>query len=237
VLGEQGSDGSAIAYHRDRVGRLAAAVLEEPEQRIATTFERDALGRVVVERQGDRAIRYAHDARGRRVARVMPDGATTRYAYDALDALTAVEHNGHRLMIERDLAGRETRRADAAGRLSIQSVYDAMDRLIEQRAMAPVPGGGVPSVLVQRQWQYDRGGRVTRIDDGRWGATTYVHDKVDQLIEARRGAYREVFEYDAAGSLQKALAGLDASPQSGPAWEIQAGNLVKQTDKAKYAYL
>jgi YD repeat-containing protein len=83
-----------------------------------------------------------------------------------------------------------------------------MDRLLEQRATAPSPGGGVPAVLVQRQWQYDKGGRVARIDDARWGATTYAHDKDDRLIESWRGAYREVFEYDAAGSLQKKLEGL-----------------------------
>jgi RHS repeat-associated protein len=236
IVGEQGSDKSAITYHRDLVGRLSGAVLEEEDRRLVTLLERDALGRVAVERQGDRMIRYGHDARGRRALRVMPNGAITRYAYDTLDALTAVEHNGHRLMIERDVLGRETRRRDAGERLSIQSTYDAMDRLIEQRAMAPTPGGGVPSVLVQRQWQYDRGGRVARIDDGRWGATTYVHDKIDQLVEARRGVYREVFDYDAAGSLQKVLDGLDAAPEAAPAWQIQPGNLVKQTDKAKYAY-
>jgi RHS repeat-associated protein len=191
---------------------------------------------VVVERQGDRAIRYGYSTRGVRIERVMPDGATTCYAYDALDALVGVQHGGHELRIERDLLGCETRRGDAAGRLSIQSAYDAMDRLIEQRAMAPAPGGGVPAVLVQRQWQYDKGGRVARIDDARWGATTYAHDKVDQLVEARRGALREVFEYDAAGSLVKMLEGLDAEPQAEPAWEIQAGNLVKRTSEAKYSY-
>jgi YD repeat-containing protein len=236
VLGEQGSDKSAITYPRDGMGRLLGASLDQEGQVVTTLFERDALGRVRVERQGDRAIRYAYNAGGLRTERIMPDGATTRYSYDVLDALSAVEHNGHKLVIERDILGRETRRGDGAGRLSIQSGYDAMDRLIEQRAVAPAPGGGVPAMLVQRQWQYDRAGRVSRIDDARWGTTTYLHDKVDQLVEARRGAHREVFEYDLAGSIQKMLAGLDAQAHGAPAWEIQPGNLVTRTDKAKYAY-
>jgi YD repeat-containing protein len=113
MLGEQGSDGSTIGYQRDRMGRLVGAVLEEHDRRVTTLFERDVLGRVVVERQGDRAIRYGYDQRGRRALRVMPDGATTQYAYDVLDALALVEHNGHRLVIERDILGRETRRGDA----------------------------------------------------------------------------------------------------------------------------
>jgi YD repeat-containing protein len=161
VLSETGSDKSAIAYERDRMGRIVAAVLEENGQRIETRLERDALGRVVVERQGDRAVRFSYDARGRRAQRVMPDGATTQYAYDAEDALSGVEHNGYSLAIERDAIGREIRRGDATGRLSIRSEYDALDRLIEQRATAPSPGEGVPAVLVQRQWQYDQAGRVT----------------------------------------------------------------------------
>jgi RHS repeat-associated protein len=134
------------------------------------------------------------------------------------------------------MLGRETRRGDGAGRVSIQSAYDAMDRLIEQRAVAPTPGNGVPAVLVQRQWQYDRAGRVSRIDDARWGTTTYVHDIVDRLIEARRGAHREVFEYDAAGSIQRMLEGLNAQAQSALAWEIQPGNIVTRTGRAKYRY-
>ena len=235
-LAEQGSDGSTIAFQRDRMGRLLGAALDEQSRRVVTLFERNALGRVVIERQGDRAIRYAYDARGRRVERRMPDGATTRYAYDAQDALAAVEHGGHTLVIERDALGREARRGDAAGRLSIQSAYDAMDRLIEQRAAAQTPAGGVPAVLVQRQWRYDRGGRVTRIDDARWGTTAYAYDPIDRLIDARRGTHREVFEYDAAGSLLKTLEGLDVEPGDTPACEIQPGNLVTRTNKAKYAY-
>lgn len=76
------------------------------------------------------------------------------------------------MTFERDALGRETRRI-AGGTIAILHAHDAMDRLIEQRAMASSPGGGVPAVLAQRQWAHDRAGRATRIDDARWGATTY----------------------------------------------------------------
>ncbi|WP_434044807.1 MULTISPECIES: DUF6531 domain-containing protein [Sorangium] len=247
VVSERASDGSTVSYGRDRVGRLLAAVIEEEGQRVETLFERDALGRVVVERQGDLSMRYGYDARGRRAVRVMPDGATTRYAYDAADALAGVEHGGVRLAIERDVLGREIARRNAAVGLSIQSGYDAMDRLIEQRATAPTPGDGVPRMLVTRRWERDGGGRVTRIDDARWGATAYRYSRGGDLVEATRGAHREVFAYDGAGALVQALEGLDARASAGegaswsrgtdpPPWTVAPGNLLRQTDQATYAY-
>lgn len=237
VLEEESTDGP-IHFQRDRMGRLLGAVVEQDGKRVLTLFERDRFGRVVAETHGDRTLRYEHDARGRRTARVMPDGATTRYAYDALDELVGVEHDGRKLVLQRDLLGRETARGDAEGRVSIQSGYDAMDRLAEQRVAVPQPGGGAPAVAVQRRWRYDALGRVDRIDDARWGATAYRYDAIGQLVEARRGAHREVFEYDAAGSIHKMLGGLDSGPREGgeELWEIAPGNLLKRTERAEYAH-
>ncbi|WP_437327308.1 hypothetical protein [Sorangium sp. So ce381] len=123
----------------------------------------------------------------------MPNGATTRYAYDALDALSAVEHDGHLLRIERDALGREVQRTsrtlregdDDTAAIAVRSSYDAMDRLIDQRATAPAPGA--PKALVTRQWLYDARGRVERIDDARWGTTAYRYDRADRLLSAQRG--------------------------------------------------
>ncbi|WP_437761871.1 PAAR-like domain-containing protein [Sorangium sp. So ce764] len=245
----------AIGYARDRMGRLLGAVLEESSgQRIETWFERDRFGRVVCERQGDEAVRYAYDPRGRRTERVMPDGARTRYAYDALGALSAVEHDGHRVVFERDVLGREVQRTsgtvgedDAAteAAIAVRSAYDAMDRLIEQRATAPAPG--VPKVLVTRQWLYDAGGRVERIDDARWGATAYRYDRVDRLLSAQRGTVREVFSYDPAGSITRMLQELAGKDDLGllapaqqaqdwmqPSWQIDPGGVLRRTETAAY---
>lgn len=234
IAAEQNSDHSAVSYQRDRMGRLLGAVIEENGRRKATLFERDAVGRVVVERQGDRVIRYTYDARGRRASRVMPDGSTTRYQHDASDTLTAVEHDGHQLAFERDAIGREVLR-QSGDAVSVKSVYDAMDRLVEQRATVPAPGDGVPAVLSRRQWKYDRTGKVMCIDDARWGATEYAYDAVGQLLEAKQGGRREAFAYDLAGSLVQALEGLDVGP-AGASWETAPGNLLKQSGYARYAY-
>ncbi|WP_437510438.1 DUF6531 domain-containing protein [Sorangium sp. So ce1099] len=237
VVEETSTDGP-IHLQRDRMGRLLGAVVEQGGQRVATRFERDELGRVLVEAQGDRALRYGYDARGRRTARVMPDGATTLYAYDGLNDLTSVEHEDFRLVIQRDTLGREIARGDAVGRFSIQSGYDAMDRVIEQRVNARAPGGGAPAVASRRSWQYDALGRVRRIEDHR-GATTYRYDAIGQLLEARGEGRLEVFEYDAAGSIQKMLEGLDVGPgqEAGERpWEIGKGNLLLRSERARYTY-
>ncbi len=234
LVGEDGSDRSHLAYQRDALGRLVGVVIEEPGGApIVTLFERDRLGRVVAERHGDRAIRHGYDVRGRRVERVLPDGATTRFAWDAENALLAVDHAGHTLTFERDAIGREIGRSTGGGHVTIRSTYDAMDRLIDQRVSAPSAQDGVPAALVQRRWGYDRSGRVLRVDDARWGTTTYAHDRSDRLVEATRGDHREAFTYDAAGSLVAALEGLGAAKGT---WEIAPGNVLKRTASAKYTY-
>lgn len=58
LLSDAGDDGSVITYSRDRMGRLAAAIHAREGGSITTTFERDALGRVIAEHQGDRVLRY-----------------------------------------------------------------------------------------------------------------------------------------------------------------------------------
>jgi RHS repeat-associated protein len=238
LLGEETSDGAQITFRRDKLGRVVEASVESREgggQRVVTTLERDALGRVVTERQGDRTLRFAYDPRGLRTERTMPDGAVTRYGYDGEESLVSIVHDGHQLVFERDALGRELSRRDGEGRLSIRSAYDTMDRLIEQRALGPTGADGVPAVLVQRQWQYDRAGRVTRIDDGRWGTTQYRYDGAGQLLAATRGAQHEAFAYDQAGALVAALERFDA--RGAPArWDLAPGNLVKRTPRARFAH-
>lgn len=92
----------------------------------------------------------------------------------------------------------------------------------------------MPAVLVQRQWRYDRAGRVTQSDDGRWGTSTYRHDLAGQIAEMSRGALREVFEHDPAGSLVRALRGLGASGEQ--RWKVAPGNLLLKTGEASYAH-
>jgi RHS repeat-associated protein len=228
-------------FARDVAGRLVGAVLEAPGTRDETRFERDAFGRLIGETRGARGIRYEVDTFGRRTQRILPNGVTTRYAYDSADGLVGVEHDGFRLALERDVLGRETTRAAdlglgaAAPGLRVTSRYDDLDRIAEQRATAPGPDGSVPRVLCERRWSYDRLGRVERMDDARWGTTTYAYDSLDQLLEAKRGPRREVFAYDGAGSIVSALGELDGLRRETTA-ELGPGNVLLRSGKTEYAY-
>jgi|HubBroStandDraft_6_1064221.scaffolds.fasta_scaffold677084_1 YD repeat-containing protein len=92
------------------------------------------------------------DTRGRRTARTLPSRETTRYGYDVMGALIAVTHGKQRIDIERDLMGREVER-HANGGVEIASSYDALDRLVEQKATAPTSKGAqVNDVLIERTW-------------------------------------------------------------------------------------
>jgi RHS repeat-associated protein len=221
-------------FARDPLGRMTAAVLEGQGSRDETRFERDAFGRLIGETRGDRRIRYEVDTLGRRTLRVLPNGATTRYAYDAADAITAVDHDGYRVDFQRDALGREIARSAGAA-LHIASKYDQGDRLVEQRATSPGADGSVPRVLAERRWSYDRVGRVERIDDARWGSTTYAYDLVDQLLEAKRGTRREAFSYDGAGSIVAALQELEGVRQATDT-ELAPGNVLLRAGKTRYAY-
>ena len=223
-----------ITYKRNERGWLLETVLDEHSGQVVNRFERDDLGRVTAEHQGDRTVRYELDALGRRSARSLHDGATTRYGYDFVGAVSHVEHEGHRVTIERDQLGREAKRH--AGRLGVEitSTYDAMDYVLEQRVTAPNPTGeGARAMLVARRYGYDALGRVRQIEDGRWGTTVYEHDRIGQLVEARRDSLREVFEYDSTGSLQNVLTSLDEVGHVSP-WEIGTGNLLKQANGTRY---
>jgi RHS repeat-associated protein len=241
----------AIAFARDGRGRVARASLSEATGvEHVTAFERDAFGRVVCERQGDRAMRYAYDAQGRRTRRAMPDGATTHYAYDPLGELTEIDHDGHRLRFARDLLGREAMTTSGDHGLSLHHRYDVMDRLIEQRASMSLPGE--PTALVARRWQHDERGRVTGIDDARWGATRYGYDAKDRLLSAERGRIREVFGYDPAGAINQMLTELDAPQRNAsfddffgedfsltkaqPSWTLGPSGRVLRTARVAYAY-
>ncbi|KYF63144.1 hypothetical protein BE04_11705 [Sorangium cellulosum] len=181
----------------------------------------------------------AYDADLYLLAEANGAGEAIRYEYDAAYSLTGVQHDGYRLDIRLDRLGREVAR-HAPGQVTIRSERDALDRLIERTVSVGPPGGALSSVLAQRSWRYDENGVVNRLDDRRWGATAFAHDAMGQLVAAQRGARREVFDYDVAGSLRRMLERFEPAPQAEPAeqepWQIAPGNRLVHTERATYSH-
>ncbi len=223
----------AHKFARDPIGRMLEAVVAEHSGKTVVKFVRDAWGRVLEEIQNGQSITSTYDTRGRRATRVLPAGETTKYAYDRGGALIGLDHDGHKVTITRDVLGREVRR-QAGKAADIAATYDTMDRLESRIAKsAERTGEAAQRVLSERKWSYDANGRVTGVDDSRWGKTRYGYDELGQLIEAQRGKAHEVFYYDGAGSLSAAVEGL--MTRAVP-WTVGEGNILQQTEDGELAY-
>jgi RHS repeat-associated protein len=223
-----------IRFERDEQGRLLRAVVEEHDGEVVTEIARDAYGRTIAETQGGETLRFAYDVAGRLASRELPGEVTTRYYYDALRGLTGVDHAGHKLLLVRDAFGREVRRHVYEGAVDVLSAYDPMARLIERRVVRP-DARGAPAMLSRRVFQYDGSGKLAHVDDARWGATSYLHDAASQLVEVR-GPRPEAFSYDVDGSLDHAIGALDVLTGGAQPWRLLPGNLLAETERARYAY-
>lgn len=225
VVESRAPDGTT-AYPCDALGRVEEAALDDLAGKHTVTFERDEHGRVVAETQGGRTIRFTYDDHGRRASRTV-EGRTTKYFYDPSGLLVALDHEGYRVALYRDFAGREVRRYLYRMRADLLSAYDAAGRLVAQRAAVG------ERVLLDRRYSYGPSGGPVRIDDARWGATSYRYDEMGRLLEALHPKVREVFAYDVNGGLAGALRGADAGvPEP---WVTRPGNLLVRAGRTLFA--
>jgi RHS repeat-associated protein len=227
VVESRAPDGT-VTYTCDALGRIEKAAIDDLAGKHAISVERDEHGRVTAETQGTRTIRFTYDDRGRRASRTV-EGRTTRYFYDTSGLLTALDHEGYRVLLYRDPAGREVRRHLYRLRGDVLSAYDASGRLIAQRATA----GEASQVLVDRRYSYAAIGGLVRVDDARWGTTSYRYDAMDRLIEALHPKLTETFVYDVNGELASALRGGEVREPA--PWGTRPGNVLVRAGEALFA--
>ncbi|MGK9232718.1 RHS domain-containing protein [Inquilinus limosus] len=195
-LVEETAGGRRRRFVYDERGLPVAASLDGQ----VTAWERDALGRVLSETQGDAVLRSAYQGAGARIALDSASG-TTRFAYDPAGRLAAIGLGAEgSLSFAYDALGRETRRADPRG-FALAQRWDALGRLRGQQAGA---AGGRP--LIERRWDWDRASNPVAIADSRWPTLHYAYDGNGQITHAAPGRPHgsrlvEAFIYDAARNL------------------------------------
>jgi RHS repeat-associated protein len=252
VVVEASTHGARI-FERDPCGEILKATVEDGPEEIVVSMARDELGRIVREEQGPLALDFKRDVRGRPVERKVLE-ETTRYAYGVLGELRRVEHQGRALAMAFDRGGWEVRRLWQE-HTAVDSQWDALGRLVERRVIGSRMGdeppvnaeaaselGGLPAgyetwrVLSHRRWAYDGCWNVESTTDRIWGKTGYRYDRVGHLVSAARGHYRETFDYDAAGSVVKALEILEGSVSTDRTelWSVGQGNVLRDDDRYVY---
>jgi RHS repeat-associated protein len=220
-------------FTRDAASRVVSAVVDEHGGSVAVEITWDELGRPAAVTQGGRTIRYTHGPLNRVVGRELPNGETTRYHYDPKHGLVGVEHEGQKVLLQRDVLGREVRRYVYESGVDVRFGYSDDDRMTEQYVIAPSRlGPAQPAVLLRRKWEYGAHARLRSVHDSRWGSTSYLHDALGFLTEASRGKRVEHFAYDPSGS----LVAMETELGGGEPWALRMGNVLARTPDARYEY-
>jgi len=197
-------DGAATTFERDALGRLVRA------ENAACKLEwaHDEVGRLLRSVQDGEVIEYTYDAEGFAVTRSVQPGAwdavphATRHVQDAEGRLVRLELAGEALDITRDPQGQPTELRCAAGFRLVQQ-HDPRGALVEQRVLA---AGG--REVAARTYSYDASLNPAAIRDSADGVTRYHYDRSDRIVEARRRApASESFRYTATGLLAESAGG------------------------------
>jgi RHS repeat-associated protein len=210
------ADDSRARYRYRADGMMCAAVNDT----IEVELERDAVGRVLVERQGEHWVSSTYDRAGRRVELRSSLGAHQVIERDASGLPSRVTVCGSQadqrdwtVEFERDLHGAELERRMPGGVISSHT-YDALGRVQRHRILL------AGETLRTRSYAWRPGLALAQLDDDIFGSESFGHDALGALTWAKRGEdfelrlrdlTRDVFssqdpgtrEYGACGELRR----------------------------------
>jgi RHS repeat-associated protein len=173
------ADGSKASYGYREDGALVAAINDA----VAVTFERDALGRVLCETQGDHRVTSTYAPSGERQTMESTLGARMAIQPDALGNPEALflgppddPRRRREIRFARDPSGLEVERS-VPGTLACRTERDTTGRLTAQHVRTEVSGWA-------RAYTWQPGDRLAAIADSRLGQTTYHHDARARLVSA-----------------------------------------------------
>ncbi|MFO0610912.1 MAG: RHS repeat-associated core domain-containing protein, partial [Polyangiales bacterium] len=252
VASARAPGGATTAYSHDARGRLvearygdgraerfvwspAGALMEAHSADAAVRWERDALGRVVRELQGDVAVESRWGAGARRSAVASSLGARMAIERDGAGDVRAVLAGGGawRAEFERDERGLERARRFTGGVVATWA-RDALGRPVEQHVTTPAgPAGSVGFAWSGLE-------RVDARVDAVHGRTIYERDAAGRPARARADdGTSQVRAFDAAGNVYRTEDGSDRAyapggapvRAEGAAWAHDAdGNLTERVD-------
>ncbi len=226
VTAVEHSDGSAERYAYRPDGEL----LEAENDAAVVRFERDELGRVIKEHQGDHWVESTYDLLGMRVGAQSSLGADVAFERNVMGDVEGVTAGTGakpwEAKFERDALGLELER-QLPGGVRSRWQRDKVGRPVRQEIWA---GAQKPRT---REYTWDVNDRLRQIQDSWKGLTKFGHDAVGNLAWAQFSD--NTFEYrmpDAVGNLFRTT---DRSDRKyGP-----AGQLLESRDKlgtTRYEY-
>lgn len=231
-------DGNAITFTYDTIGNLASAISRDS----IVQFERDSMGRITREVQGDHWVATAYDKLGNVIHTETSLGHSVSYKRDGNGFLTkASAINDISIEFKRNAFGQEVlrcmqggfrleQRYDTSGRLHQQRLYNTANASSDLEATATAP----PSRLCRR-YHYDRNGALTCIHDSESGTIDYTYDPAQRLLTARRDqGVSEKFEYDLTGNTTRMLAEGSICEDARLAYDV--GNRLRNKSKILYEY-
>jgi RHS repeat-associated protein len=170
------------------------ALVEAANPALTVRFQRDGLGRVVRETQGDVEVLSTYAAGGRATLRSSL-GAALAVKRDALGNPTALIGGAREPIcrFEHDAAGRELERV-LPGAVVARWRRDLAGRPV--RHEVDDPDGGFT-----RDYRWGADGRIAEIVDSRSGAARYQHDPCGRLIAEHHGGTARQRGFDAAGNV------------------------------------
>ncbi|UOG74198.1 DUF6531 domain-containing protein [Hymenobacter tibetensis] len=185
-------DGSSENY----LYRADGALLEATNATATVQFERDLLGAILQEQQGEYTVTSDYDIFGNRTSLTSSLGAEVRYSHDASGSVEQIKAGSWQALFERDPQGLELQRTLSGG-VRTRWKRDTLGRPVEQRIRAKV---GQPERVRHYGWQ--AGDRLTQIEDSQHGLTRFEHDAFGNLAATHFGDGRHELRLpDAVGNL------------------------------------
>jgi len=182
-------------------------------------FERDALGRVVREIQGDTWVDSEYDQLGMRLRMRSSLGADQRIERTAVGDVTGVGAGGFEARFTRDALGQELT-LDLPGGVRSQWQRDHLGRPVQHQV------SGVGGAVRDRSYTWEVNGRLASVTDAVGGPIGYARTPLGQLDFAEHAdGTRELRLPDAVGNLFRSTDRNDRV--YGP-----AGQLLESTDPA-----